>query len=72
MVIVQSFTRAGFDLRQVPLSLLSLGDLGWIQIANFIITGLLALACAIGIRRAFAGSKGGTWGPLLIATCGLG
>jgi Protein of unknown function (DUF998) len=72
VVIIQSFTRAGFDIRRAPLSLLSLGDLRWIQIANFIITGLLALACAIGIRRALAGSKGGTWGPLLIATYGLG
>jgi len=72
VLIIQFFTRSGFDIRRTPLSLLSLGDLGWIQIANFIIAGLLALACAIGIRRAFAGSKGGTWGPLLIATYGLG
>ena len=34
-----------------PLSLLSLGDLGWIQIANFVVTGLLVTACAIGMRR---------------------
>ncbi len=72
VLIIQFFTRAGFDVRRTPISLLSLGDLGWIQIANFIIAGLLALACAIGMRRAFAGSKGGTWGPLLIAACGLG
>lgn len=72
VVLIQSFTRAGFDIRRTPLSLLSLGDLGWIQIANFIIAGLLALACAIGIRRALAGSQGGSWGPLLVATYGLG
>ena len=66
VVFIQSFTRPGFDIRRTPLSLLSLGDLGWIQIANFIIAGLLALACVMGIRRALAGSKGGTWGPLLI------
>ncbi len=72
VLIIQFFTRAGFDIRRIPISLLSLGDLGWIQIANFIIAGLLALACTIGMRRALAGSKGGTWGPLLIATYGLG
>lgn len=72
VVIIQFFTRVGFDVRRTPISLLSLGDLGGIQIANFIVTGLLALACAIGIRRALAGSKGGTWGPLLIALYGLG
>ncbi len=72
VVFGQAFTRAGFDLRRAPLSLLSLGDLGWIQIANFIVTGLLGLACAMGMRRVLKGSKGGTWGPLLIATFGLG
>ena len=72
MVLVQAFTRAGFDIRRAPLSLLSLGDLGWIQIANFISAGLLALACAVGIRRVLAGRKGGTFGPLLIASYGLG
>ena len=72
VVFIQAFTRAGFNIRQAPLSLLSLGDLGWVQIANFIITGLLALACAIGVRRALDGSKGGTWGPVLISTYGFG
>ena len=72
VVLVQAFTRAGFDIRQAPLSLLSLGELGWIQIANFILAGLLALACAAGVRRTWAGGKGGTLGPLLIASYGLG
>src|SRR4029453_19382486 len=40
--------REGFDLRRHPLSLLSLGDLGWIQIANFTVSGLLAIAFAGG------------------------
>ncbi len=72
VVLTQFFTRAGADIHRLPLSLLSLGDLGWIQIANFIITGLLALACAIGIRRVLAGGKVETWGPLLVSTYGLG
>lgn len=72
VVFLQSFTRAGFDLRRAPLSLLSLGDLGWIQIANFMITGLLGSAFAMGVRRALTGSRGGTWGPLLIGVYGLG
>ncbi len=72
VLIIQFFIRAGFDIRRTPISLLSLGDLGWIQIANFIVTGLLAITCAVGIRRAWVGSKGGTLGPLLIATYGLG
>jgi hypothetical protein len=31
---VHAVTREGFDLTRHPMSLLSLGDLGWIQIAN--------------------------------------
>lgn len=72
VIIIQMFTRNGFDIRQHPLSLLSLGDAGWIQITNFIFTGLLAIACAIGMRQSLRGGRGGTWGPLLIATFGLG
>ena len=72
VVLVQAFTRAGFDIRRGPLSILSLGDLGWIQIANFILAGLLALACAVGVRRVLAGRKGGTFGPLLTGSYGLG
>ena len=43
---MQAFTRTGFDPSRHPLSLLSLGNLGWIQIANFAVTGALYLACA--------------------------
>ena len=30
VLMIQAFTREGFDLSRHPLSLLSLGDLGWI------------------------------------------
>ena len=39
--LTQALTRAGFDPVKHPLSLLSVGDLGWIQITNFVVTGLL-------------------------------
>ncbi|MGC4867471.1 DUF998 domain-containing protein [Micromonospora sp. DT53] len=68
----QVLTRDGFDLSRQPLSLLALGDLGWIQITNFVLTGLLALAGAVGLRRALRGELGGTWGPALIAVHGVG
>lgn len=72
VAVAQMLTRRGFDISRHPLSLLSLGEAGWIQIANFILTGLLAIACAVGMRRALRNVAGGTWGPLLIATYGLG
>src|SRR5215216_1231843 len=71
-VLVQELTRAGFDPKRHPLSLLSLGDLGWIQVSNFIVAGALVLASAVGIRRTLAGDRAGTWGPILIGTYGVG
>jgi hypothetical protein len=59
--------RTGFDLGNHPLSLLSVGDLGWIQIANFVVAGLLFIASAAGMRRALRGRRAGRWGPLWIA-----
>jgi hypothetical protein len=35
-------------------------------------TGLLSIACALGVRRVLRGSRGGTWGPLLVAVYGAG
>jgi len=68
----QMLLRPGFDLSRHAISLLSLGDLGWIQIANFVVTGVLAIACAIGIRRVLYGQRAGTWGPILVAAYGVG
>jgi hypothetical protein len=72
VVLAQALTRTGFDIRKHPISLLSLGEEGWIQIANFIVTGLLAMAFAAGLRTSLPGSRGKLWGPLLIGTSGLG
>jgi hypothetical protein len=72
VAIIQAFTRSGYNIRQNAISQLSLGDLGWIQITSFLLTGLLAVACAIGVRRMLKGQRGGTWGALLIGTFGLG
>ena len=72
VAIIQALTRPGYDIRQNAISQLSLGDLGWIQITSFILTGLLAVASAIGVRRMLKGQKGGGWGALLMGTFGLG
>jgi len=66
--------RPGFDIRRHALSLMSNGDLGWIQIASFLLTGVLVIAGAVGMRRALAAQRGlgATWGPLLIGLYGLG
>ena len=69
---LQAFTRDGFDPGRHPLSLLSLGDLGWIQIANFVVTGALFVACAVGLRHVLHPGPGGTWGPRLVGAVGAG
>jgi hypothetical membrane protein len=72
VALLQVLTRDGFDLGRHPLSLLSLGDLGWIQIANFVVAGLLAIAFAVGSRRVLQPGQAGTWGPRLLGLYGLG
>lgn len=68
--LAQALTRSGFDITRHALSLLSNGDLGWIQVTNFLVSGLLVIAGAVGMRRALEG-KGKTWGTLLIGVYGL-
>ncbi|GGO29656.1 hypothetical protein GCM10010116_59510 [Microbispora rosea subsp. aerata] len=70
--LAQAFTREGFDLLRHPLSMLSTGDLGWLQIGNFWITAVLTVAGAIGLRRVMAGTPGGTWVPRLLLVEGVG
>jgi Protein of unknown function (DUF998) len=70
--LVQAFTREGYDLGRHPISLLSLGDLGWLQVTNFVVTGALYVACAVGLRRALQSGPGGTWGPRLVGALGVG
>jgi Protein of unknown function (DUF998) len=72
VALLQVLFRDGFDLSRHPLSLLSLGDLGWIQITNFVVGGLLAVGFAVGLRRVLHPGRGGTWAPLLVGGYGLG
>lgn len=70
--LAQVLTRAGFDVRRHALSLLSNGDGGWVQITNFIVSGILVIAGAAGARAHLHGKRGGTWGPILLAVYGVG
>lgn len=72
VALLQAFTRAGFDLVRHPASLLSLGDLGWIQIANFVLTGLFFIACAVGLAQASMTGIGYKWVPRLLVVLGIG
>jgi hypothetical protein len=52
--LTQAFTRKGFDLARHPISLLSLGAPGWVQIANFVVCGILYLLGAVGRGKHYA------------------
>ncbi len=62
--LLQAASRDGFDLTRHPLSLLSTGSLGWLQIANFVVAGLLLVAGAA--------SLDGRWAPRLVRISGIG
>src|SRR5437588_13055415 len=72
IVLIQDYTRPAFDPRVQLLSLLSLGEGGWVQIANFVLAGVLNLLYAVGLRRSLHPGRAGTWGPLLIGAYGIG
>jgi hypothetical membrane protein len=65
---LQAALRPGFDIRRHPISVLSNGELGWIQVATFLLAGALTVAGAVGVHRALPGG----WAPRLLAVYGLG
>lgn len=72
VVLGQALIRPGFDLSRHDASLLSNGSLGWVQVLNFIATGLMVVAFAVGVRRALGRGPAATWGPRLLAGFGMG
>jgi hypothetical protein len=70
--LIEGATRAGYNPLRHPVSALALGDFGWTQTVNFIVTGVLMLAFAVGMRRALRPPDGSTWGPLLLMAYAVG
>ncbi len=50
--LIQAALRQGFDIKRHPLSVLANGPGGWVQTANFVLSGLMVVAAAVGIARA--------------------
>lgn len=72
VALTQALTREGFDLARHQWSLLSNGGPGWIQVANFVVTGLMVIAFAVGLSRALTPGIGARWAPRLIGVFGAG
>jgi len=69
---LDAVTRPGYELLRHGPSLLMTGDRGTLQVLNFVLAGLLALACAVGLRRTITHGRAATWGPRLMAVYGIG
>jgi len=70
--LIQMAIRPGFDITRHSLSLLANGDLGWIQTLNFLITGILLVAGAVGVKRTIQTGRGSRWAPRMLGLYGLG
>lgn len=75
--IAQGLAREGFDFKRHALSHLANGSGGWIQVANFILSGVMVIAVAVGLSRALRPqSRAAAWflgafgaGMLIAAVC---
>lgn len=55
--LAQALSRDGFDPSRHEWSLLANGPWGWIQSANLVLTGLMTVAAAVGLRRALGSPR---------------
>jgi hypothetical protein len=66
--LVEGVRRPGYRPTYHPISALSLGPGGWIQVASFVLAGTLLVVFAVGVRAATAGVVV----PILLGVAGLG
>ncbi|MGH3650031.1 MAG: DUF998 domain-containing protein [Acidimicrobiia bacterium] len=69
--VTHALLRDGFSFPDHPLSLLMLGDFGWVQRTNLILSGLMVVAAAIGFKRAMKPDRRGTRTGVALGIYGL-
>jgi hypothetical protein len=69
---VQALCRDGFDPTRHAVSQLANGAFGWVQIVNFILTGVMTIAGAVGIGRALRPGGLARWAAGLLTVYGVG
>ncbi len=69
---VQALTRDGFRPTFHPMSLLALGDGGWVQVANFVVCGLLLVGGGVGLARTLDPGRLTRWASALVVLMGVG
>lgn len=70
--LIDGATRAGYDPMRHQVSLLSLGDRGWLQTLSFLVTGSLLIVFAIALRSRLSGGPAARSGPAAIGVSGVG
>jgi hypothetical protein len=68
--VAQGLTRDGFSFTEHALSLLMLGEGGWVQSANLIVSGAMVVAAAVGFMRAMSPERGSGAAGLLLGVYG--
>jgi uncharacterized protein DUF998 len=71
VLLVDGAIRPGYDPLRHFGSELSLGSRGWVQATNFVVTGMLVLGFAAGMRRALGSGRGSVAAPVLTGVFGL-
>jgi hypothetical protein len=69
--LILALTREGFDFSQHPLSVLMLGEGGWMQVTNLALSGLMVFVAGVGMARASARGTGiavGSYGVAMVAS----
>ena len=69
---ITGLARTSYDPMRHPVSSLSIGPSGWTQVSNFLLTGLLTLALAYGLREALQSRGGSKWTVIWITAVGIG
>lgn len=67
--LIQAFVRDGYDFSRHALSHLANGPGGWVQTANFALSGLMVIAAAIGFARVLRESRAASWILGLYGAC---
>jgi hypothetical protein len=69
---LQALTRDGLNSQPSLPQPAEPGDLGWIQVTNFVVPGLLPTAFAVGTWLVLHQGRAGTWGAILRGVFGAG
>ena len=70
--LVEGATRPGYSALRHPVSSLALGEYGWTQRANFLLTGSSRSPSRSGPAGVAAGIAAGSWAPILLGAVAVG